>query len=110
MSILKKRRKELGLSLNMLEAKSGIGKSMIKKWEDGTISNMRRDSIIKYAAALEVSPLFILYGEDYNNNVLDNITDPNEIKLLRQYRKMSLEKKKLLLNRAEELSILDTVK
>ena len=51
------RRKELGLTLEEVGKACGVGKSTVKKWEDGFISNMKRDKIAALAAVLKVSPL-----------------------------------------------------
>ena len=55
-----KRRKELGLTLEEVGKACGVGKSTVKKWEDGFISNMKRDKIAALAAVLKVSPLELI--------------------------------------------------
>ena len=57
---IKKRRKELGLTLEEIGKMVGVSKSTVKKWESGYIRNMRRDKIMLLAGALMVSPLDIL--------------------------------------------------
>ena len=54
------RRKELGLTLEEVGKACGVGKSTVKKWEDGFISNMKRDKIAVLAAVLKVSPLELI--------------------------------------------------
>lgn len=54
------RRKELGLTLEEVGKACGVGKSTVKKWEDGFISNMKRDKIAALAAILKVSPLDLI--------------------------------------------------
>lgn len=49
-------RKKKGMTLEELGNKVGVGKSTVRKWENGMIANMRRDKIAKIAAALDVSP------------------------------------------------------
>lgn len=49
-------RKERGMTLEELGNKVGVGKSTVRKWENGMIANMRRDKIAKIADALGVSP------------------------------------------------------
>jgi transcriptional regulator with XRE-family HTH domain len=41
------RRKELGLTMEEVGKAVGVSKSTVKKWENGLISNMRRDKIEK---------------------------------------------------------------
>lgn len=54
------RRKQLGLSLEEVGRRVGVGKSTVKKWESGYIENMKRDKIALLAEVLQVSPLDIL--------------------------------------------------
>lgn len=54
------RRKELGLTLEEVGNAVGVSKSTVKKWEDGFISNMRRDKIEKLAKILRISPVRLL--------------------------------------------------
>ncbi|PKE47279.1 helix-turn-helix domain-containing protein [Macrococcoides caseolyticum] len=61
---LKGRRKELGLTLEQVGEIVGVGKSTVRKWEDGQIANMGRDKISKLAEALRVSPMYIMGLEE----------------------------------------------
>ena len=54
------RRKELGLTLEEVGNAVGVSKSTVKKWENGFITNMRRDKIEKLANVLQVSPVRLL--------------------------------------------------
>lgn len=58
---LKQRREELGLTLEEVGQYVGVGKSTVRKWENGVINNMGRDKIAKYASILRISPLEFLY-------------------------------------------------
>lgn len=42
-NLIYNRRKELGLTLEEVGNAVGVSKSTVKKWENGFISNMRRD-------------------------------------------------------------------
>lgn len=64
---LKDRRIELGLTLEQVGELVGVGKSTVRKWENGLIENMGRDKISKLARALQVSPLFIMHIEEPDN-------------------------------------------
>jgi len=57
---IKKIREEKGMTLEELGDKVGVGKSTVRKWENGIISNMRRDKISKLANALDVSPAYLM--------------------------------------------------
>ena len=70
------RRKELGLTLEQVGDIVGVGKSTVRKWETGDISNMKRDKIAMLANALQVSPGFIMGWEESNlkaPEITDNI-------------------------------------
>ena len=81
--IIKKRREELGLTYEQLGNMVGVGKSTVRKWETGLISNMRRDNIVALAKALNVSPALIMgwsdKTEDYKNS-LKNLKIENDLK------------------------------
>ena len=50
----------------------GVGKSTVRKWENGDIANMRRDKISKLAAALGTTPGYLM-GWDDTPSLPDNI-------------------------------------
>lgn len=98
---LYKRRKELGLTLEQVGEKCGVGKSTVRKWETEQISNMGRDNIISLAKTLQVSPLFILNTE-YENN--DKSLSQHETRLLQDYNKLNTIGRKEAISRVEELT------
>ena len=57
------RRMELGLTLEEVGNAAGVSKSTVKKWEDGFISNMRRDKIAALAKVLHINPVSLINGE-----------------------------------------------
>lgn len=62
---IKNLREKKGYTLEELGEKIGVGKSTVRKWENGMIKNMRRDKIQALAEVLGCSPLYILgYGDD----------------------------------------------
>lgn len=63
---IKYHRERLGMTLEELGDKVGVGKSTVRKWENGIIANMRRDKIDKIAKALNVSPGYLM-GWDEND-------------------------------------------
>lgn len=63
-------REKKGYTLEELGQRIGVGKSTVRKWENGMIKNMRRDKIAKLAEVLDCSPLYLLGYNDssYKNN------------------------------------------
>lgn len=61
--MINQRRTELKLTLEQVGQAVGVGKSTVKKWEDGYISNMRRDKIALLAKALKMNPVSFITGE-----------------------------------------------
>lgn len=57
------RRIELGLTLEEVGNAVGVSKSTVKKWEDGFISNMRRDKIAALSKVLRINPVSLINGE-----------------------------------------------
>ena len=72
MNCLRKRRKELGLTMLEVAKAVGVSEATVSRYESGDIKNMRRDRIEKYAKVLKVSPALII-GLDPEN------TEPNAI-------------------------------
>ena len=60
---LKERRKKLRLTLEQVGDFVGVGKSTVRKWENGMINNIGSDKIQKYAQILQISPLDIINKE-----------------------------------------------
>ncbi|WP_171333323.1 XRE family transcriptional regulator [Enterococcus cecorum] len=60
MNILKEKRLEKNMTLEQVGNLIGVGKSTVRKWENGMIENMGRDKIILLSRALNISPLDIL--------------------------------------------------
>jgi len=61
---IKERRTELGLTLEQVGNYVGVSKSTVKKWESGSISNMRRDKIAKLSEVLRISPVELMGWQD----------------------------------------------
>lgn len=83
--LLKQRRLELQLTLEEVGNAVGVGKSTVKKWEDGYIANMKRDKIASLAKVLRLSPATIMgldidIGYEYNNII--PLPNMNKIPLL----------------------------
>lgn len=57
-------RSALDITLETVGQYVGVGKSTVRKWENGTIKNMRRDKIKKLSEILQVSPGYIMGWTD----------------------------------------------
>lgn len=67
---------EKGMTLEEVGEKCGVGKSTVRKWENGMIANMKRDKIAKLADALGCSPAYLMgWDENLNEESEDIIVD-----------------------------------
>ena len=73
---VKSLREKQGMTLEELGSKVGVGKSTVRKWENGMIENMRRDKIAKLASALGVTPLYLMGWDNQNTPVPSNVSIP----------------------------------
>ena len=80
--MIKHLRIEKGYTLEQLGDLVGVGKSTIRKWENGMIANMKRDKIAKLADALDVSP--VLFVNFDGNNISHACEMPLKIDLSRE--------------------------
>lgn len=92
---LKQRRKELGMTLEEIGDIVGVGKSTVRKWENGQIDNMKRDKIALLAKALHISPLEIIYDMSYSKDKPDITTIYNQLDPHRQKKVYSIAEKEL---------------
>jgi len=76
---IKNRRIELGLTLEDVAKKVGVGRATVQRWESGLIENMRRDKIVLLAQALNTTPNFIL-GVESTENAKKDIKIPPTLK------------------------------
>lgn len=65
------------LTLEQVGNAVGVGKSTVRKWENGMIANMRRDKIVSLAKALNTTPAYLLgFSEEPASTAsLDGITN-----------------------------------
>ena len=65
-------RTQKGLTLEELGNMVGVGKSTVRKWENGMIANMKRDKILKVSEALGTTPAYLMGWEEKPYNSCDN--------------------------------------
>lgn len=58
--VIRSRRSELGLTLEEVARRVGVSRATVLRWETGSIKNLGRDKIAALAAALHVSPEYLL--------------------------------------------------
>lgn len=84
-SILKSKRLEKNMTLEQVGNLVGVGKSTVRKWENGMIENMGRDKIVALSKALDISPLDILGIEkDYSTpieTIYNQLEKPRQAKV-----------------------------
>lgn len=91
------RRTELGLSLDQVADRVGVSKTTIMRWENGDISNMRRDKINKLAQALQVSPAYLMgWTDEINGAIPDTLNMDDDFQVIhRAYQENWGEKEKI---------------
>lgn len=99
------------MTLEEVGKKVGVGKSTVRKWESGDIKNMRRDKIALLAAALGVSPGYLMGWEEPEAPLIP-APDPaapapelpsDESRLISTYRQLNPEGQDKLLSYADDL-------
>lgn len=76
-NIIKSRRLELSLTLEEVGKAVGVSKSTVQKWENGFISNMKRDKIAALAKILNINPVSLITGDRDINS--DNVSLPDGV-------------------------------
>lgn len=79
--LINQRRRELNLTLEEVGNAVGVSKSTVKKWEDGYISNMKRDKISQLAKILKLSPVSLITGEFIYDDYIAGKTKKNNVLL-----------------------------
>lgn len=113
--IIYERRKELGLTLEEVGKAVGVGKSTVRKWENGMIKNMGRDKLAALAKVLRLNPVMLvpmpddqldlhMFGPDEDRERLEALhQDPRLGMLFDRTRKMSKEDVDFMLQMADRI-------
>ena len=97
------KRKQLNLTLENVGNAVGVSKSTVKKWEDGSISNMKRDKIVALAKVLQISPVLLIETDDIDIKRTMQISDKKIEKLYKNYNLLNCKGKEKLLEYSEDL-------
>ena len=83
-SVLKAKRKELGLTLAQIAEKIGVTEATVQRWESGNIKSLRHERIAKLADILGVTPSVLMgLGRSHGNDGLQlHPTHANACRLL----------------------------
>ena len=94
---IKELRLSRGMTLEDVANIVGVGKSTVRKWETGTIANMKRDKIALLAKALSTTPAYLMgwYEEESRPKTI-SITE-DESKLLELFRKVPENQQQMVL-------------
>lgn len=66
---------ENDMTLEELGDKVGVGKSTVRKWEQGIIKNMKRDKISLIANALNCTPAYLMGWEENPEDIKTRLTE-----------------------------------
>ena len=97
-NIIKKRRKELGLTLLDIAKTLGVSESTVQRWETGNIKTIKYEHIISLSDMLQVEPAAMMGLTPINDTIV-----PAEEKLLDIYRSLNAEGCDKLLSYADDL-------
>ena len=100
-NLIKRKRKEKGLTLVQLGEKIGVANGTISKWERGQIKNMRRDKIENLCEVLDIPPIVLINGMERNADIEQ--VSPQEfrkevVSLLNKTTNLSEQQKQHLIN------------
>ena len=80
-TVLKARRKDLGLTLAQIADEMGVSEATVQRWESGNIKSIRHNKVVKLAQLLDVSPAQLM-GWDIEPNKEESILDKTLRRLL----------------------------
>lgn len=90
---IKARRLELGLTLEEVGQAVGVGKSTVRKWENGMIKNMGRDKVAALANVLQIPAVELVPGDakisEHQKQYADN-ADLDRLEALHQNPRLGL--------------------
>lgn len=68
---LRRRRKELGLTLSQIADQMGVTEATVQRWESGNIKTIRHEKIARLAEVLDVNPATLMGWDDSTSSWSD---------------------------------------
>ena len=93
---IKELRLAKGMTLEDVASVVGVGRSTVRKWETGMITNMKRDKIALLAEALSVTPGYLMGWFEESSPKVEPLTD-GEKQLLDLFRKVPENQQQMVL-------------
>lgn len=79
---IRKRRKELNLTLAEVAKIVGVTEATVQRWESGNIKNLRQERISALADALQTTPAFLMGWDDASSaQTYDGETIPHSVRI-----------------------------
>ena len=105
-------RTQKGLTLEELGNMVGVGKSTVRKWENGMIANMKRDKILAVAKALDTTPAYLMGWEDdaEDASYKESPSSPSTPEILTLYNSLDAEDQSLALGIVRQMAEQDKYK
>lgn len=95
--IIRKRRKELGLTLKDVATELGVSESLISRYESNDVKNMGIDKLIPLAKVLKCTPAFLMGAEDDLKPAVKEVrTVARDEKVFNKFDKLSVERRKII--------------
>lgn len=92
-------REQSGLTMEQLGEKIGVQKSAIKKYENGTVENIKRSTIKTMASIFGVSPSYLMFGEEIEEKTAPAIkSDPEREEFARLFASLEPENRERILD------------
>lgn len=104
-AVIKKRRKELGLTLSQIAEQMGVAEATVQRWESGNIKSIRYDKITKLAEILKVTPATIMGWDEETYNTLYNLA--TDMSCIEEFKALSEEDKRRALDSVKIPSLHD---
>ena len=85
-NLIKEKRIKLGLTQTQLGERLGVGAGAVNKWEQGTVTNIKREILRNIAIELKIHPAYliglafdqkeyVISSADFSENEMDEITN-----------------------------------